>query len=185
MLNRFIYDINLLLYETVLVSRYNVSFKDTMAKRITVYPDEQTLRVLGETTPELNRALEVHGEQIVRATAAINDQLCRGEWSYLADCFNGTLFEPGFSNLGDCLAHGVEDEDEFYRTGQKRGVTVAALAEKLRRLSYIEAWAVVTAISWFWQHHEQINVDQDEWWTIGFRLAHKGRAEREGQTSED
>jgi hypothetical protein len=141
-----------------------------MAKRITVYPNPQALQILGDTTPELNRALEVQSELIARATAAISEQFSRGEWSYLADCFNGTIFEPRFSNLGDSLAHSVEDQDEFYQTGTKWGVDAAALAVKLRQLSYIEAWAVVTAVSWFWERHAHIDFDHADWWTIEMRL---------------
>jgi hypothetical protein len=141
-----------------------------MAKRITVYPNPQAVQILGNTTPELNRALEVHSQQIVRATVSVSQLLSRGEWSYLADCFNGTIHEPRFSDIGDCLAQSVEDQDEFYQTGTKWGVDAAALAAKLRQLSYIEAWAVVTAVSWFWERHDCIDFDHDDWWTIEMRL---------------
>lgn len=149
---------------------------------LSVYPHLRALQVLGRSAAGLNQALECWADLVGRATDRNAERFGPEEWCYLADCGNGTLWEPAFANPGALLAHQVRDADAFEGLGAKwlRGpAEVSALAEKLAGLGYAEAWAVILAVQFFWDHHEAIDVQGQEWWTLRFR-AERDRSWREG-----
>ncbi len=141
-------------------------------KTLTVYPSPRVLAVLGTGAPTLNQALECWAITIARATAENASLLSRPEWNYLADCGNGTIWDPGFQEPGRLLAAQVEDAARLDGLGEKwleRPSDVTALAEKLAGLSYSEAWGVIVAVEFFWENCDRIALSKDEWWTTTFR----------------
>jgi|GEM_PF-4974608 len=153
-------------------------------KRITVYPDPRTLKILGRSSPQLNAALECWASRVVQGAAEVEALLTRAEWSYLADCLNGHAADP--DEDGATLALSVHDAHEFDGIGDKwfeSEVTehVAELKSKLLGLSYPAVWAVFIAIRFFWDNHDTLDMKTDEWWRVSFRT----RFERDENTQED
>ena len=91
-----------------------------------------------------------------------------------------------FGNPGYLLAAAVEDAHRLENIGaqcldwggndstvikdKNIDAAVAGVVEKLRNLDYVHAWAVIVAVQWFWEHHDEgIDVKDDQWWTPAFR----------------
>ncbi len=110
------------------------------------------------------------------------------EWSLLAEAIKGMRFDPKFANPGQLLATAVEDAHRFEYIGAECfnmggfdstvikpkdiDFAVEKVVEKLRdpQFEYFHAWAVIVAIRWFWEHHDEgIDVKEDPWWTLKFR----------------
>jgi hypothetical protein len=161
-------------------------------KRYSVYPAPKAVEVLGNSAPALNRAIECWAALLARATAdnakkLWNDVHRNGikEWCVLADTLKEMLFTPEFANPGELLATAVEDVnrlenigstwlemeiDDGYNAIEQGDQYIALLVQKLRDLDYAHAWAVIVAVQWFWEHHDQgIDVSKDDWWTLAFR----------------
>lgn len=141
-------------------------------KRITVYPEPRTLKILGPSTPQLNLALDCWANQVVKGAAEVEALLSKPEWLYLADCLNGHTAEA--REDGESLALSVGDAHEFEGTGEKWFESdvaehVGELKSKLLGLSYPAAWAVFTSVHFFWDNHDTIDMRADEWWRVSFR----------------
>jgi hypothetical protein len=154
-------------------------------KTLTVYPTARALSVLGTGTPGLNQALECWADLIARASVENAKRFRSEEWQYLADCANGIRWEPTVANPGKGLAQQASDAHELEGPGSKwlaRSSEVAALAKKLGQLSYVEAWALILAVQSFWDNHERIDREKEEWWSLVYRSGAKrdeSRAEKE------
>jgi hypothetical protein len=150
-----------------------------MQKRIQVYPTPKAVQVLGadregDAGPRLNLAIEVYSRLVARAGAQIADRFTRGEWNLMADCCNGTLFQPEFSGR-EQIAANVEDSPELAAKwlGRTAGQgDLKDLAERVRALPELEGWAVVHALLRFWSGRE-FNAARDEWWKPGAEPAGK------------
>ncbi len=141
-------------------------------KRVTVYPEPRTLRILGQSTPQLNLALDCWARQVVAGAAEAEGLLSKPEWLFLADCLNGHLADAREDNSSLVLS--VHDSHELDGTGHKWFEAEAAehveeVKAKLRGLSYSAAWAVILAVQFFWDHHESLDLLADEWWRVSFR----------------
>jgi hypothetical protein len=166
--------------------------------RYSVYPAPKAVEVVGDTAPALNQAVECWAALLARAMAdntrtfsasysewQINllNEHCLHDWALLASVLRGMRFDADFANPSELLATAVEDAhrlesigDEWYFTEadeserKDRDAAVGSLAEKLRKLPYAHAWAVIVAVQWFWEHHDEgIDIKKDLWWTLGFR----------------
>lgn len=149
-------------------------------------------------------ALQAWGNQLARATHEVSALLSREEWNYLADVCNAPLIDQGMGNPAVYLQAEAEDGHRLNRAGDRwfgsedaetlaarisggkptkamraADQAVAALLAKLQELTCSQAWAVVAAIQWFWDH-AQTTVDhtRDEWWSLPFRrqVAERGRS---------
>lgn len=138
-------------------------------KKLTVYPDPRALAVLGASAPALNQALECWANVMARATLDNSKSFGKEEWLLLADVNNGTLHEPIWGNPGELLASAIVEGQALEGAPAKRQGTAARLAEKLRKLDYAHAWAIIIVGQWFWDHHESIDIQKDPWWTLAFR----------------
>jgi hypothetical protein len=104
----------------------------------------------------------------------------------LAEAIKSVRFDPEFANPGQLLATAVEDAHRFEVIGatcldwgecdstiikdKHIDAEVRRVVEKLRNLDYGHAWAVILAVQWFWEHHDEgINIHKDPWWTLAFR----------------
>jgi hypothetical protein len=138
-------------------------------KRLTVYPDLRALGVLGASAPALNQALECWANVMAKAMWDNSKSFGKEEWRVLADVNNGTAHEPMWGNPGELLASAIVEAQALEGAPAKRRGTVARLAEKLRKLDYAHAWAIIMVGQWFWDHHEKIDIHNDAWWTLAFR----------------
>jgi hypothetical protein len=154
-------------------------------KRYSVYPAPRAIEILGASAPELNQALECWAALLARAIAD-NSKVFRGpsdsismlnEWGVLAEVLKGMRFDPEFAHPKELLATAVEDAHRLENIGSRwcqafsgsRDEAVGKLVEKLRKLDYPHAWAIIVAVQWFWEHHEAIDMKKDPWWTLAFR----------------
>jgi hypothetical protein len=167
--------------------------------RYSIYPAPKAVEIVGASAPALNQAVECWAALLLRAMADNSDNiwpvnpggsLAPGElhflheWCVLAEALRGKQFEPDFAKPGDLLAATVEDAHRLERVGDKwftsetdgemhaKGLasSVRELVEKLHRLDYAAAWAVIVAVQWFWDHqNEGIDMREDLWWTLAFR----------------
>ncbi len=161
--------------------------------RYSVYPAPKAVEVLGNSAPALNRAIECWAALLARATADNAKKLLNydgdrngvKEWCVLADTLKEMLFAPEFANPGELLATAVEDANRLENIGSKWLVMeidddynvieqadkyTAIFVQKLRELDYAHAWAVIVAVQWLWEHHDQgIDIKKDNWWTLAFR----------------
>jgi hypothetical protein len=119
--------------------------------------------------------------------------LCQmNEWSLLAKALKGLRFDPELAIPGPLLATAVEDAHTLVYSGSEClnwgncdstvikdkdiDAEVKKTVEKLRSLDYAHAWAVIVAVQWFWEHHDEgIDINQDPWWTLAFRRTWKER----------
>lgn len=141
-------------------------------KRITIYPEPRTLKILGRSTPQLNLALECWARQVVQGAAEAEAVLTKPEWFLLADCMNGHLGTASESQ--ESLVFGVHDSQELEGTGEKWFASEVAehveeLKAKLRGLSYSAARAVYLAVEFFWANAGKLDIESDEWWRVSFR----------------
>jgi hypothetical protein len=141
-------------------------------KRITVYPEPRTLKILGQSTPLLNLALDCWARQIVAGAAEVEGLLTKAEWLFLADCLNGHVFAAYEDQASLVLS--VHDSHQLDGTGDKWFESEVAehveeLEAKLRGLSYPAVWAVFLAVQFFWDNHDALDMRSDEWWRASFR----------------
>jgi hypothetical protein len=108
------------------------------------------------------------------------------EWRLMAELLKEMHFEPEFPNPGELLHTAFEDANTLENLGKKwfsssfemESFTeclhrdVKMLSQKLRSLDYIHAWALISAVQWYWRHSEKIDFRKDRWWTLPFRREH-------------
>jgi hypothetical protein len=165
--------------------------------RYSVYPAPKAIEVVGNSAPALNQAIECWAALLARAMAdnartfsesysqfvvGTVYEHCLHEWALVANVFREVRFDPEFANPSELLATAVEDAHRLENVGaewfasdrdwERKDVDAAVtkLGEKLRRLDYPHAWAVILGVQWFWEHHEEgIDIKKDPWWTLAFR----------------
>lgn len=109
------------------------------------------------------------------ADAAEELGLSRAEWNYLADVLNGCWLLPPVSSPQTLLAAEVEDGHRLNGLGPKwfsaadADERVRHLVERIMAMSYTQAWAVLAAVTWFWDHSQEIDHQQAEWWRPSFQ----------------
>lgn len=164
-------------------------------KRFSIYPAAKAIEVLGESSPQLNQAIECWSAAIVRATAENAKRIYNEEyspfdvrilqsWCLLAEVLKGKQFDPDYANPADLIATAVEDAHLLEGAGGKWfdssideetfGVEldkkISTFVKTLRDLDYVHAWAVIVAVQWYWNHaNTKIDFQKDRWWTVAFR----------------
>lgn len=154
----------------------------------------------GKEAPEVSRervaaeaAIECWEIALSRAAENIAPLFVRAEWNMMADVCNGTMWAYGTSGSRPemLLAASIEDGHRLDGTGYrwfcdedfpakkeqaKVDAKVSSLLQRIRSLTYTEAWAVIQAICFFWQHTE-IDHSASEWWTVSFRRGYRANGE--------
>jgi hypothetical protein len=82
------------------------------------------------------------------------------EWMLMADSLNGTIATSDFRCYPSALAANIEDSDKFDNIGEKWGVDVPRLIDKINRLTSAQVDAVFSRIEAFWNDD---NRDPDSW----------------------
>jgi hypothetical protein len=165
-------------------------------KRYMVYPAPRAVEVVGDSAPLLNQAIECWGAVLARATADNASTFSKShfqdvgegkfdvhyvhEWGVLADVLKGIRIDPDFWDVGYLLSSAVQDahrlgfqwlEPSLDFDGSKEvDPAIWRLVEKLKKLDYAHAWAVIVAVQWLWEHvDEGVDIKNDQWWTLAFR----------------
>jgi hypothetical protein len=166
-------------------------------KRYMVYPAPKAVEVVGDSAPSLNQAIECWGALLARATADNAGTFSKShfqdlgdgkidvhyvhDWGVLADALKGIRVDLDFWEVGFLLSRAVEDahrrvglrwlERNLDFDGSKEvDPAICRLVEKLKKLDYAHAWAIIVAVQWLWEHvDEGIDVKNDPWWTLAFR----------------
>ena len=151
------------------------------SKRVQVFPHPSSLALLGIDSAErgigteLTHAIECWAQSMRRAADEVAKSFNRREWNFLADILNGThMLDVPWT--GRHLAIQAADAQELDAAGDKwfgdgeGKLKVRDLSKRLDALSFEQAQAICLAARWFWAHHEKINVEKDEWWSLPYRL---------------
>lgn len=82
------------------------------------------------------------------------------EWMLMAGSLNGTIATSDFRCYPSALAANIEDSDKFDNMGEKWGVNIPRLIDKINRLTAAQVDAVFTRIEEFWNDE---NRDLNSW----------------------
>ena len=118
------------------------------SKKLTVYPRERALTILGRTAPALNQSVECWARVVAEATEKL--PFSREEWLYLADCTDGAVWDAKTDGAQSLGVH-VGDAERYDGLSAKWGVNAEALGKKIQKLSFSEAWSAITALQFFWE----------------------------------
>lgn len=125
---------------------------------------------------------------LVHVADSVAKQFTRQEWSVLADSMQGSDWPYGRSGSGPGALLAAETHDAHRLSGlgyrwlcgmsmppsdlrDLADAQVRGLCGRLAALGYVEAWAVIRALCWFWQH-DDVDCGTDEWWRVDFRRSH-------------
>lgn len=131
----------------------------------------ECLKLLGGTKSAYLSAMEYTANRLTSSMPTLS----RNEWNYLADVLNGTLFDVQYT--GEVLAFEVSDGNKYEQLGTKWNVDVKVLEAKMQALSVDEVIYLLFAIHYLWSNCETIDLRNDEWWTLEYRLAHSDACE--------
>jgi hypothetical protein len=180
-----------------LSERYNITQTAALEAAVALLArptqDERADRVLGLSATQevpiarIHQHLEAWATGLADATLDNENLFSRQEWNLIADVCNGTLWQGSGSSPGILLAANVGDGHRLDGAGEKwlgypAAGKVALLTSKVRDLDYLHAWAVITAVQVFWDHCNEIDHSEDEWWTLRFRTTHSSTMEKEKDT---
>lgn len=143
-----------------------------MSKKITVYPSDRAIKILGSSATRLNQAIDVFADAVAHHSININ-YLDRKFWLFFIDCLNGFWANENYRMVYGLTAQ-FEDCQAIDGIATKHGITQKEFAKFMdwfkEDASDFDAWAIIFACQFFWDNHEKIDVLKDEFWTIPFRL---------------
>lgn len=93
------------------------------------------------------------------ADREIQGKLTENEWKALADSLNGSLIDGAFRFASSALVAHTEDADKYDGIGDKWGVDISRLCEKIAKLSCSQVEAIYRRVESFWDNP----VDLDSW----------------------
>lgn len=119
-----------------------------MATKQGIYFGDAAESLLGEISSKtVNRALDRYAEIMRRER--VEKLFSEAEWSALRDMLNGTISEPAAMIRGS-LAQGWDDSIED-GIAEKWAVDPAAMAGKLRALTYPQEVSVIHSVEQWWR----------------------------------
>lgn len=119
-----------------------------MATKQGIYFGDAAETLLGEISSKtVNRALDRYAEIMRRER--VEKLFSDAEWSALRDMLNGTISEPAAMIRGS-LAQGWDDSQDD-GIAEKWAVDPAAMAGKLRALTYPQEVAVINSVEQWWR----------------------------------
>ena len=119
-----------------------------MATKQGIYFGDAAETLLGEISSKtVNRALDRYAEIMRRER--VEKLFSEAEWSALRDMLNGTISEPAGMIRGS-LAQGWDDSIED-GIAEKWAVDQAAMAGKLRALTYPQEVSVIHFVEQWWR----------------------------------
>ena len=150
---------------------------------IRLFADKDLGAILGGGLMATEQALRCWAAVLEQAGAENADWFTRAEWNLIADANNGCsplVFTAGedlrvsrpttmlWANVADAIR--LDDLAAKWEVADPDG-----LVKRLRELDVAHAWAMVTAVQWFWEYcGEPLNHTVDAWWTPEFRRSAPG-----------
>lgn len=149
---------------------------------MSVYPPRKVEIPLGgyRSTP-FTQAIRCWAKLFEPACVEVAAAFSSEEWQFLWAATKGdtTAFDPEHSRPGSMIAErieraivfqiGLEELHKSTKIGKERA---AAIAERVRQLDYLHAWAVIWALQW--RADFKNGVPDGEWWTLAHRQANMG-----------
>lgn len=107
-----------------------------------------------------------------RCTLQVADEFDDGEWRLLALATQGAeaSFDPALDEPGALLALWVDRAARSIPLGDgllRSAGHLASILDRLRRLSWSQAWAVIWSLRYRASHN--IHLDEVKWWTLAHR----------------
>lgn len=166
-----------------LAEGWHVAKVGVLEHAVHVLADPEIGAAVGDGFQAAEQGLRCWAELLSQAAADNAQTFVRDEWNLVADANNGC--SPTFAMAGEDFRAGVgptllwanvadairlDGADRKWlgdgKSAAKRG---RELVEKLRSLDFVHGWAAVVAVQFFWQHCQEIDHTQDEWWQVSFR----------------
>lgn len=95
---------------------------------------------------------------LTRADNEIKGVFSEAEWSFLADSMNGIIIDESLRYSASNLAFHNEDVQTYDRTGDKWGINIAKLNEKVMKLTSAQVDAVYRRIERFWKESPDLKI---------------------------
>jgi len=150
-------------------------------RAVSAYPDSTVYGIIGGNSPAVNRALTAWAEVLKVA----EPNLTRAEWNYLAAAHDPVKMDVESVRVygGDDLAHRVADMDTYLGLGHRFAPDepesfVTCLVEKCEAMTWENVQYAVAAILFFEYAKDRIDPENDEWWTLPFRIQLLGQEEK-------
>jgi hypothetical protein len=140
---------------------------------VTVYPDPTDRAVCGQSSGALNESIAWVAARIKRAHRGPLAKLKREDWNLLADVLNGTIFDGDWSAAA--VVASVEDGHSLEGLGGKwyaknADARIGTLVQAIKDAGDDGAWAIATAVRFFWDRPNEVDLSVDEWWSLPFRV---------------
>ncbi len=148
----------------------------TNKRTITVYPGDDTLDVLGNSSSELNDAMRRYAVVLAHAAARTAETFKPAEWEYLYSALRwnwvATMYTtPDFAHVfAQVIESSIEDHHHVLlgpdvrlaKSDKAHRIAVGDLAQKCRGLSMLEALAVIRALAFRQMHGAD---SKHGWWS--------------------
>lgn len=109
----------------------------------------------GAVVDALEKAMFIEAYTMNEIKGKLNDE----EWKYLADALNGSLALGTFRYSSSALVASIEDSNQLDNLGEKWGVDVKVLTDKIDAMPASQIDAIHTRVEEFWNKPE----DLDAW----------------------
>lgn len=149
-----------------------------------VYPPRSVAVPLGGyRSTTLTQGIRCWAKLIEPAALEVAAMFTPAEWRFLAESARGREWDisPEWADPGSHVAQWVERAVNFEQRldilGKQAREVAGKLVTRLRKLSYLHAWAVIWALQWRCECEGTIQ-PEDTWWTLGHRQAKLGEQEK-------
>lgn len=134
-------------------------------KLISVYPAPWAVQVVRQSSVTFNQAIECWAQVVAKATQKVEDAFSPDEWACIAAGVSRYRFDTKLAEPGKTLAM-ILKQPEWISGAAAAGVETASLRQRLEKLDFVSAWAVIWACS-FHQAHPSVV----EWWKLSERTS--------------
>lgn len=84
----------------------------------------------------------------------------KNEWLFLADSFNGTLYEDFMCGNVNIFIAGIEDAERYENKATMHKVDLKELIAKLKKLHGANINAIYERINDYWENYEKIDIEK-------------------------
>jgi hypothetical protein len=139
---------------------------------MTCYPPAEVAAAVGRfATTELTQAIRIAAHLLGQAGGEVAVTFSPDEWGVLAEVLEDAVLMPEVSTPGAVLADLTEQAASRLGLGRSpdgKPPKEGAIADRLRRLTYPQAWAVLIAVKFRKEHADRIP-EGARWWELPVR----------------
>ena len=142
--------------------------------QVSVFPRPDAVMALGGyRVGFLDRAIDCWSQALALASAHLEGQFDKADYSFLFEALNGVGIEPDMGTPNEQMAEPVVQAGKrpglaFAVYGDQMGQRVQALASKVRDLDYLHAWATLWGLLCFRENCPGVDPARVEWWKTEF-----------------